>query len=67
MVVLYNRSLSRRVVLTTVGPFTKYGEVLVAACVNNGTDYVDSTGETPFVADMIAKYGAAAKANGMRG
>ena len=29
-----------RVVLSTVGPFTKYGEGLVAACVNSGTDYV---------------------------
>ena len=33
-----------RVVISTVGPFTKYGEPLVAACVRNRTDYIDSTG-----------------------
>lgn len=54
----------RRVVISTVGPFTKYGEVLVAACVRNGTDYCDITGESTWVADMIAKYGAEAKKNG---
>lgn len=50
--------------ITTVGPFTKYGEVLVASCVRNGTDYCDSTGESTWVADMIAKYGKEAKAKG---
>src|SRR5262245_42481651 len=34
-----------RVVLTTVGPFAQHGEPLVAACVREGTDYVDITGE----------------------
>lgn len=50
-----------RVVLSTVGPFILYGEPLVAACVDTGTDYVDSTGETDWVYAMTGKYGAAAK------
>ncbi|KAG0236214.1 hypothetical protein BGW42_003859 [Actinomortierella wolfii] len=51
-----------KVVLTTVGPFLQYGEPLVAACVQQGTHYVDSTGETPFVYNMIRKYHEEAKA-----
>lgn len=55
-----------KVVITTVGPYLKYGEPLVAACVKAGTDYVDLSGEPPFMSDMIAKYGAAAKESGAR-
>ena len=36
---------SSRVVITTVGPYVTYGEPLVAACAEAGTDYVDLTGE----------------------
>jgi len=42
-----------RVVLSTVGPYAKYGTALVAACAATGTHYVDITGETPWVRDMI--------------
>jgi len=42
-----------RVVLTTVGPYAKYGTALLAACAAAGTHYVDITGETPWVRDMI--------------
>ncbi|KAL8283254.1 hypothetical protein RQP46_006032 [Phenoliferia psychrophenolica] len=45
-----------KVVLSLVGPYTKYGESLVAACSEHGVHYCDLTGEAPFVADMIAKY-----------
>lgn len=38
-----------RVVITTVGPYTAYGEPLVAACAAAGTDYVDLCGEQEFV------------------
>jgi short subunit dehydrogenase-like uncharacterized protein len=34
-----------RAVISTVGPFTKYGTALVAACVKVGTHYADITGE----------------------
>jgi short subunit dehydrogenase-like uncharacterized protein len=53
-----------RVVLSTVGPFAKYGTPLIAACVKTGTDYADTTGEAPWVADMIAQYSEQAEKNG---
>jgi short subunit dehydrogenase-like uncharacterized protein len=40
---------STRLVASTVGPFMEYGEPLVAACVDAGTDYIDITGEPEFV------------------
>lgn len=54
-------SLSRiaaqtRVLLTTVGPFVDYGEPVVRACIDERTDYVDSTGEPHFVQKLIDEY-----------
>ena len=57
---------SARVVLSTAGPFALYGSALVAACVKYGTHYVDITGETPWVADMIAKHHQQAASEGTR-
>ena len=42
-----------KVVLTTAGPFHKYGSKLVASCVTNSTHYVDITGENFWVKEMI--------------
>jgi short subunit dehydrogenase-like uncharacterized protein len=55
-----------QVVITTVGPYQLYGEPLVAACAKAGTDYVDLCGEPAWMAAMIAKYDAQAKASGAR-
>jgi len=55
-----------RVVLTTVGPYVRYGEPLVAACVREKTHYVDITGEPEFVADSIERWDARARADGVR-
>ena len=55
-----------RVVLSTVGPYQLYGEPLIAACAETGTDYVDLCGEPAWMAAMIAKYDDAAKASGAR-
>ena len=38
-----------RVVLTTAGPFHRYGSKLDASCVENATHYVDITGENFWV------------------
>ena len=38
-----------QVVVTTVGPYTKYGLPLVAACAAAGTDYADLTAEPMFI------------------
>jgi short subunit dehydrogenase-like uncharacterized protein len=45
-----------QVVVTTVGPYTRYGLPLVGACASAGTDYADLTGESPFVRDSIDLY-----------
>lgn len=42
-----------RVVITTVGPYTRYGLPLVAACAAAGTDYADLTGEAMFIRNSI--------------
>lgn len=55
-----------KVVLTTVGPFAKYGELLVQACVRRGTDYVDITGEPEFVHRIVERYDQQAREKGVR-
>ena len=50
----------------TVGPYTKYGLPLVAACAAAGTDYADLTGETMFIRDSIDLYHKQAADNGAR-
>ena len=55
-----------RVVITTVGPYIKYGEPLVAACADAGTDYVDLTGEPEFVDVMYVRHHARATETGAR-
>lgn len=55
-----------QVIISTVGPYLKYGEPLIKSCVDNGTDYVDLTGEAIFIKDMMDKYQEAAKQSGAR-
>ncbi|MGW9633928.1 saccharopine dehydrogenase family protein [Nocardiopsis alba] len=57
---------SARVVVTTVGPYTDYGEPLVAACAAEGTDYVDLCGEPAFVDRMYMRYYETARRTGAR-
>jgi short subunit dehydrogenase-like uncharacterized protein len=57
---------STRVVLSTVGPFAKYGSDLVKCCAELGTHYCDTTGETDWVRDMISKYDDVARKTGAR-
>jgi short subunit dehydrogenase-like uncharacterized protein len=54
------------VIISTVGPYQLYGSALVAACAAAGTDYVDLTGESNWIAEMIGAHEAAAKASGAR-
>ncbi len=44
---------SARVVVSTVGPYARYGLPLVRACAEAGTAYADLTGEPTFVRDSI--------------
>lgn len=55
-----------RVVVSTVGPYALYGEPLIKACVESGTDYCDLTGETQWIKRMVEKYEVAAQRSGAR-
>ncbi len=55
-----------RVIVSTVGPYALYGETLVKACADTGTDYCDITGEAHWVRRMIERYQANAAASGAR-
>jgi len=55
-----------KVVISTVGPYLQFGEPLVAACAEAGTDYVDLTGEPEFADRMYVAYHAIAQKSGAR-
>ena len=55
-----------RVVATTVGPYLTYGEDLVAACADAGTDYLDLCGEPEFVDLTYVRHDARARETGAR-
>ncbi len=55
-----------RVVISTVGPYALYGEPLIRACVESGTDYCDLTGEVQWLRRMITTYQEQAEASGAR-
>ena len=55
-----------QVVITTVGPYSRYGLPLVAACAKAGTDYADLTGEAMLVRQSIDDYHKQAVDTGAR-
>lgn len=55
-----------KVVVSTAGPYALYGENLVKNCAKYGVDYVDITGESSWVAQMIASYQDMAVESGAR-
>ena len=57
---------STRVIVTTVGPYFKYGKPLVEACAAAGTHYADLTGEVLFMHWSIDAADDAARASGAR-
>lgn len=59
------RSLAQksRLILNTVGPYFRYSSPVIQACAENGTHYLDVTGESPWVYEMIQKFHHVAKAN----
>ena len=57
---------STRVVITTAGPYSRYGHALVRACAAAGTDYVDLTGEVLFARASAADNHGLARATGAR-
>jgi short subunit dehydrogenase-like uncharacterized protein len=55
-----------QVVITTVGPYAKYGRALAHACAAAGTDYVDLTGEVLFARASIDENHELARSTGAR-
>ncbi len=62
---MQNLASSTHILISCAGPFGRYGESSVKACVENGTHYVDITGEVDFIEEMIHKYGSQAETNGV--
>ena len=55
-----------KVVCTTVGPYAKYGSLLLGACVERGTHYCDLTAEIPWMVRMMNQHQAQALTTGAR-
>ena len=62
------RSLASQtqVVLSTAGPFARYGSLLVQACVEENSHYTDITGENHWVRGLIDKHHDEAASKGIR-
>ena len=62
------RSLAARtkVLISTVGPYTHYGDKVVEACVKEGTHYVDLCGEALFIRRTIDAWHDLAQENGTK-
>jgi short subunit dehydrogenase-like uncharacterized protein len=52
------------VLVTTVGPFTRWGAPAAAAATTAGAHYLDSTGEPGFIREVFERYGMAAERKG---
>jgi short subunit dehydrogenase-like uncharacterized protein len=52
------------VLVSTVGPFKKYGDAAVEAAIDAGAHYIDSTGEPPFIRRVFEDWGPRAEASG---
>jgi short subunit dehydrogenase-like uncharacterized protein len=55
-----------KVVMSTVGPYALYGELLVRVCATTGTDYCDLTGEPQWIRKMQLRHEADAVKSGAR-
>ncbi|HSK57963.1 MAG TPA: saccharopine dehydrogenase NADP-binding domain-containing protein [Actinomycetospora sp.] len=63
---LARMAASTTALVTTVGPYAKYGLPVVAACAQAGTHYADLTGEVQFAREAIDRYDEPARASGAR-
>ncbi|KAJ9296510.1 hypothetical protein DTO271G3_5208 [Paecilomyces variotii] len=53
-----------RLIINCVGPYHLYSTPVVQVCAETGTHYVDVTGETPWIRQLIPKYHESARLNG---
>lgn len=51
-------------VIACAGPFAQHGRAVLAAAVKTGTHYLDTTGEQPFIREVLDHYGPEAEATG---
>jgi short subunit dehydrogenase-like uncharacterized protein len=52
------------VLVSTVGPFLRWGSTAVEAAIDAGATYLDSTGEPPFIREVFERRDGAARATG---
>ncbi|KAH7171025.1 Saccharopine dehydrogenase-domain-containing protein [Dactylonectria macrodidyma] len=58
---------STRVIVNVIGPYASTcGTSVIKACAENGTDYVDCSGEMPWLQEMIDQYDEVAQASGAK-
>ena len=58
---LQHMAKQARVVITVVGPYRYWGEAVIAACVEAGTDCLDISGEPEYIEKMEYEYNEKAK------
>ena len=56
---------STAILVSCAGPYGRYGEAAVKACVEGGAHYLDITGEVAWVERMISDYGSKAEEAGV--
>src|SRR4051794_21529142 len=52
------------VLVSTVGPFLRWGSTAIEAAIDAGAIYIDSTGEPPFIREVFERRDGPAKASG---
>lgn len=63
---LNNLCKDAEVILTTAGPYHKYGSNLVSACIKQSCHYIDITGESFWIKDQIEKHDKEAREKKLR-
>jgi len=56
-------TMRTKVICSTVGPYSKYGSLIVKSCIESGTDYCDLAGESQWIRKMIDSYHKKAESN----
>ncbi|SCM05613.1 conserved Plasmodium protein, unknown function [Plasmodium chabaudi adami] len=56
-----NCAMLCKVVISTVGPYGKYGYTIVKACIDGSCDYLDACGEHDFILNVYKEYNKIAK------
>jgi len=60
---LHELTKKTKLLINTIGPYHLYSTPVVEACAHNGTHYLDVTGESPWVLEVIEKFHEIAKKN----